>query len=362
VTTKLEKEYSKLLNYRGIDDLEIPQNLFDIGNILYSENIISNWYSFFFDTEEEHKLSNLFLNSLIDLINEKSKSEREIEMDGCSVIREFSTGKGFIDLVVYDGEEEDLNSAIIIENKINASLNNDLDDYFTSIKVKDKKVGIVLSINEMKIENDNFINITHYKFAKRVKENLPSHLLKAHDKHLLYLKDFLETIEYISKPLEMDENIKFYIKNIEKINKLIEIKDKAEQYIVDSISREVTKSDYLQWARKNKDSITLSVSSSNLRMYIFYTDIFEVGEFELSLWLNSKDDVLKFDKSLKRKIEDKFESTSFEWEKQGDTWLLISSQNYNDISEKDFAEIGKIILDKIESDFSELISFLKLEI
>ncbi len=358
MTTELEKEYSNLLNYRGINDVEIPQNLFDIGNILYSENIISNWYAFFFDTEEEHKLSTLFLNSIIEIISEES----EIEMDGCSVIREFSTGKGFIDLVIYDGEEEDLNSAIIIENKINASLNNDLDDYFSSVKVRDKKVGIVLSLNEIKVDNANFINITHYELAKKVKENLPHYLLKASDKHLLYLKDFLETIEYISKPLAMDEDIKFYIKNIEKINKLIEIKDKAEQFIVDSIGKELTKSEYLEWSRKNKDSITLTVTNSNLRVYIFYTEIFELGELELSLWLNSKDEVLKFNQSLKDEIESKFSDNNFEWEKQGDKWLFITAKNYNDVSDEDFPEIGRIILNKIEKDFSELISFLKLKI
>ena len=362
MTKELEKEYLKLLKYRGINDVEMPQNLFDIGSIIYSENIISNWYSFFFDTEEEHKLSNLFLNSLIELINENLRPEDEIEMDGCSVIREYSTGKGFIDLVIYDGDEEDFNSAIIIENKINASLNNDLNDYFTSIKVRDKKVGIVLSLNEIKVDDNNFQNITHYKLSKRVKENLSSFLLKASDKHLLYLKDFLETIEYISKPLEMDEDIKFYIKNIEKINKLIEIKDKAEQYIVDSISREITKSDYLQWSRKNKDSITLSVIDSNLRVYIFYTDIFEAGDFEISLWLNSKDDVLKFEKNFKKELEDNFKNISFEWEKQGDKWLFICSKNYSELSEKDFSKIGKIIANKIEQDFSKLISHLKSKI
>lgn len=357
MTKKLESEFSDILNYRGINKDVAPLNLFDIGDTLYSENVISNWYAFFFDSEEEHKLSTLFLYSLLELINKKSNLE--IEMDGCSVIREFGTGKGFIDLVLHDGDIQNINSAIIIENKVNASLNNDLNDYFSSIEVLDKKMGIVLSLNKVQYENDNFINITHYELTSVVKNNLAPYLIKASDKHLLYLKDFIETIELISKPLEMDEDIKFYIKNSKKINHLIELKNKTESFFTNSIKSEITKLENLEWFRKNKDSLTLTITNTNFRLYIYYFDLFETGEYRIEIWSSSKSDIEKFDSNLKNTIESNFQDLVIDWNKSGDRWLEIGYKEYEGIETKDFKNIGKLIFDQIEIDFSDLIEFLK---
>jgi len=82
--------------------------------------------------------------------------------------------------------------AIIIENKVNHKLSNDLIDYWDSVLQKNKQ-GIILSLKEISentINSPNFINITHLEFMQCVAKNLSSYFSNANDKYIIFLKDF----------------------------------------------------------------------------------------------------------------------------------------------------------------------------
>ena len=139
-----------------------PQDptVFDISEYRHYEEVISNWYAFFFNPSREHLLDDLFLNSLINIINDEHNSE--FFMEDCSVELEFSTNKGgSIDLVLYEQSEEDgkFESAIVVENKIRAPLNNDLNGLLGK---KDYEVVTIKEIEQFgetilkKLRNDWF--------------------------------------------------------------------------------------------------------------------------------------------------------------------------------------------------------------
>ena len=150
----------------------IRKNFIAIAGYPKWENVNSNLLAFYLDEKEEHMIGRLFFDSLIDIYFEKINSEnseieekflvnREILDSEFQVEREVYTPKGNrVDLIlkeVYDFNKVDskeenrvevgkFNWAIIIENKIDASIeDNDLIDYWNTIN-SENKIGIVLSI------------------------------------------------------------------------------------------------------------------------------------------------------------------------------------------------------------------------
>lgn len=129
----------------------------DIVGINHRENSWSDIYAYFFNPKEKHKLGRLFIDTLNNLISDT------LELKDFTVIREkVIDDKKRIDLLIKNEDE-----ALIIENKVYASLYNDLSIYWENVKATYKK-GIVLSLYKIRIpeENaDNFVNITHKEFA-----------------------------------------------------------------------------------------------------------------------------------------------------------------------------------------------------
>lgn len=365
---QLEKEYADILSYKAPKKVELRQNLFDISDTLYKENINSNWYAFFFDTSEAHKLHDLFLSSLCELIYKKSG--KSFEMTKCSVYTEFPTGKGRIDLVIYSGEqeledekEECYEKAIIIENKINASLNNDLQDYFDAVNTREDKVGVLLTLESINLDNPKYLNITHIELASKVKDNLGNYILNGDDKYLLYLKDFLETIEYITKTIDMTENIRYFIKHSKKIENLLAIRDEAYDHTIDLLKREVQESEVFKYKKKNKTNIVLSVEETNLLFYIYHSELYNSDKYSIELWVNNESDVAHFDETKKREFTSVLKGFQFDWTLQGKKWLCISDKNDFKSPEKgEFEDIGKFLIEAINEEYAEFIKFYKSEI
>ena len=133
---------------------------------------------------------NHFFTSLLDLIEVKQPGfDRKCIETEFSVEREVSTKNGlFIDLLlssIIENEEDDskINEedpdswSIIIENKIDASLYNDLNEYYESTNGKNK-IGVVLSLRDESTTisaktQEPFVSITHKELIERVKLNLP---------------------------------------------------------------------------------------------------------------------------------------------------------------------------------------------
>ena len=93
-------------------------------------------------------------------------------------------------MVIYDDT-----NAIIIENKVNHTLDNDLQDYWVSVNGKSpdvNKIGVLLSIKKysnIEIGHEQYVNITHAEFLQAVMKNSGNYLAQAKDKYIVFLKD-----------------------------------------------------------------------------------------------------------------------------------------------------------------------------
>lgn len=352
----LEESYKDILNFK-IEARKINSTFFDISQFAHFENTITNWYSFFFNDNAEHSLKTLFLDSLIQLINEKDNTS-EFFMDSCQTIREYYTGNGSIDLILFDGDENKMNNAIIIENKVKAGLANDLDDYFSSIKCQKSKIGVLLSLKKMDPQNENFINITHQELLKTVEDNIGNYWKDANDKYVLYLKDFVNNIYGLTAKLKMTDNIKFYMKHVDQVDQLIEIRKEAFDYLYQTLAQKCKKSQYFNIETRNNSSIVLTEIDSGLRIYLFNTEIYKQQLVDIELWAKGK--ILdKFSSSVKQKIEELNESIEINFYYQGKTWLHIGSKKYENLNNIEIENFGSYFMEKLENEWLELINHVK---
>ena len=106
------------------------RSLMDITGVTHHENMWSDIYKFFFLENEQHQMGDLFIRSLEELIGLNHF------LSDFTVKREFVVDDdNRIDLLLY---KKASHRAIIIENKVNHSLNNDLNLYQRSVM---KKLG-----------------------------------------------------------------------------------------------------------------------------------------------------------------------------------------------------------------------------
>jgi hypothetical protein len=224
-------------NYQWLEKLinsmpELPKerkNFFDISGFPNWENVNSNFLAFYLQENEQHNFKSLFYNSLLECIQNKTCSSTDKNKEGkiifdrekyegsFKVYREYTTQKGGrIDLLLEsegnDSEvaaaEEELEVkedwAIIIENKIDHELENDLNDYWKTVKAKNK-IGIVLSklktnLKPYKLNNGvEYISITHKELVSEIEKNLSEFFLEGDDRHLMFLKEYFLNIKNLYK-------------------------------------------------------------------------------------------------------------------------------------------------------------------
>lgn len=143
---------------------KIPRKVKTYMDILcypHYENVCSNILAFYFNPSEEHNLNNLVINSFIKILISKNYDIEEInEDDKLKVEREYTTIKGNrIDIVIQNND-----FVIGIENKIDASVYNDLEDYSETLnKLNRNSIKVLLSLydNSSKVDKSEFINITY---------------------------------------------------------------------------------------------------------------------------------------------------------------------------------------------------------
>lgn len=162
-----------------------PKTFLGIAKQPHYENVLSNIYAFYFDTNEVHKLKDLFIKSLLELINATALAKEGVVFESFlnfEIITEYGTkNQKRIDVLLQNNEQ-----AIIIENKVYHELNNDLEEYYNEIKVTDK-IGIVLSLQPISdIKHKYFINITHTQLVNKVLQNLGNYMLHANDKYIVF--------------------------------------------------------------------------------------------------------------------------------------------------------------------------------
>lgn len=133
MNTEIEKLKEWLVKHKS----EIPlkqdsgKTLMDYIGCRTLENPWSDLYSFFLDNRGEHKLGNLFIDSLGELLNYPANWLKDYE-----IYREYPVEGDKrnnikrIDILLTDSQQK---HAIIIENKVHHSLENRLDLYTNAI-------------------------------------------------------------------------------------------------------------------------------------------------------------------------------------------------------------------------------------
>ncbi|MEG9430393.1 MAG: PD-(D/E)XK nuclease family protein [Christensenellaceae bacterium] len=210
-------------------DIEIKSRVktfFDVSGFPHYENVISNILAFFFDTNEEHGLKELWLKSLLDCYNERagtSFQSGEVE----EIEREHSTDeRKRLDIII---SMED--TVIAIENKIYATPYNPFNMYHEEIlnycNGGKQIVEILLSLNKEENQqtkyNTTFYNITYKNLIGKVKQNLGNYIVDANEKWLIFMKDVLNNIENLGARDSMNgEWQKFLKDNGEYISKFFD--------------------------------------------------------------------------------------------------------------------------------------------
>ncbi|HBG70487.1 MAG: hypothetical protein A2W93_09530 [Bacteroidetes bacterium GWF2_43_63] len=221
---ELENHYEEFLQA----DLKVlPEKattLFDIAGFPHYETVLSNFYSFYLNPSGQHGLGDLFISALSDIIERKAKGLSVIENSKiCYTEREVRTSNGkYIDIVINEPSEisNEVENAIIIENKVNAAVYNDLIEYYDSIKVNKNKVGVVLSLRPEKNLPKQFISITHDEFTNQIEQSSGSYFLNADLKQTVILKDFIQNIKAMSQTIDLKEQYEFFLKHHDKIKEI----------------------------------------------------------------------------------------------------------------------------------------------
>ena len=153
---------------------------FAISGYPHYENVLSNWFAFFLTTGNEHGFANLFAEALKNAIIKKYHLENLDWLDkDLTAIREVITNKGnFIDIILFDEGEPDLrtfSNCVIIEHKINASVYNDLNDYYSSVETSGdpgSKTALILSARNRNDNDSNFLNLCYSEWLAEIRQLL----------------------------------------------------------------------------------------------------------------------------------------------------------------------------------------------
>lgn len=285
---ELKNRYGKLLSTKLKVTPEPPPSILDISGLPHSEEVISNWYAFFFNSSAAHGFQTLFSDTLIELIT--AAGQQPVKLDKCSVIRERSATSKRIDLLLYDEAfsedgEECYRNAIIIENKINADLYNNLKIYYDCIKAEECKSAIVLSIVPVTLTHSSYINITHKQFLDKVFMNLGKYITSSNDKYLLLLKDLYQQISSLSKIDDMKEYVGFYFDHAEKIDELTTIRSKAIDAFLSDLNTALAGTEF-KWGRQYPASLNIRCNLHPNILLILHTDrIFNQASYSIELWI-----------------------------------------------------------------------------
>lgn len=328
-----------------------PKTFLGIAKQPHYENVMSNIYAFFFTTNEIHKMNDLFISSLLQIIQYKKNKTSTLYLNDFDVATEASTKKGGrIDLLLFNA-----NQAIIIENKVYHKLNNDLNDYWDSID-QEQKIGIVLSLNPISVPNQNFINITHLELIKKVIENSGQYLIEARDKYVIFLKDFYQNIINLSK-MEMNEKeLNFYYNNQERImevrNFLVAVNkhisnqvEIACEILGEPLKLQIPKSD-----NKARLRYYLSPNNSNLMFTIVYDGLWK-REKQIVLIVELANNLLNNRnryKSISFNEEEKDLLCNDFYDKKG-SWAHFALKTYT-LANDEVQNLSTFIAKKLEDD------------
>lgn len=336
-----------------------PKTFLGIAKQPHYENVMSNIYAFYFNVDEVHGMEDLFINSLLEIVKESKLGtlKKVAEITDFEVVTEVYTKKnGRIDILLSSDDH-----AIIIENKVYHTLNNNLEDYWNSTKVTDNKeenkIGIVLSLNKLNVTHGHFINITHVELLKRVIQNMGNYLMAAKDKYVVFLKDFYHNTLNMSKS-EMDsKELKFYFDNQTKI---LEVKDfyfAVRNHIYNQVEAIVNLIDEDLILVKSKGESNkrlrffLSPRNKNLMFTVFFEKLL-TAERGLVLIVELKNELLRNKEQYKTIAFTAEEESTIKpvfFTDKNPNWCHFAVVRYQ-LNENEVSNLSQFIVEKLEKD------------
>ena len=203
----------ELLNIKVPEGVPKKTGFFEISGTEVRESVNSRVYAWFLNREQNPVLAPLFCDALLHVAREKlgdtSVAERLL-LGKYKCQLEVTTSSGNrIDILLRDTQAQ---LAIIIENKINADLSNDLRDYWDHVSYPEtQKLGILLTLFPTEVPEDFksiFINVTHLEWVKVIESvGVPSGIP-------LYtygmMTDFFNNIRNQSRDARMSDQARFF--------------------------------------------------------------------------------------------------------------------------------------------------------
>ncbi len=189
---------------------------------------------FFLTPNACHGLRGLFLSSLLEVVG---KEDLSFSLNDTKVITEEATeDRKFIDITVVADD-----FVIAIENKIGASLYNPLKSYVGHIKktysTRSNHIFVLLSARPItdsaeigKIKRYDYYYVNYRTLFDTIKKNLGTYALNADQSYLVFLFDFIRTIEnrYSTNNMELK---RFFYQNRHPLNCLKAEYQKIENQI-----------------------------------------------------------------------------------------------------------------------------------
>lgn len=223
-----------LLKVKVPEGVPTETGFFEISGTASSEAVNSRVYRWFLDREVNPQLAPLFRKALQRLALEKlgrDAGTKLLALQEYECLLEVTTSSGNrIDILL---DDPDAQSAIIIENKLHHSLQNDLLDYWNHISYpEDHKLGVLLTLYPTEVPESvtsRFVNLTHLDWIEAVEsEGIPIGL-PLHTYGMM--TDFFNAIRTQSKNEDMNEQAQFYFDNPAQVWRAKECWNEALTYV-----------------------------------------------------------------------------------------------------------------------------------
>lgn len=199
------------------------------------EEICSRILCFYFDPTNEHGFSDLFLESLLEIIAPQNNIQYRV--NEIEVINELNSERKRLDILI-----KSPNMVIGIENKIYASVYNPLEIYSRQIDIycKENKFKVILSVRDIinkeekkHIQKNQFVIVSYSSLFFRIKQNVGRYITQANQKYLTFMYDFIQTIENMTgDTFDNNKLSNFFATNSEKIDELINLYNKYKQRVL----------------------------------------------------------------------------------------------------------------------------------
>ncbi|WP_304234830.1 PD-(D/E)XK nuclease family protein [Jiulongibacter sediminis] len=322
---------------------------FAISGYPHYENVLSNWFAFFLTTRNEHGFASLFGEALKNAIARKFNIENLDWLDkDLTAVREVITNKGnFIDIILFDEGEPDhksFSNCLIIEHKINASVYNDLDDYYSSVETSGEsgsKTALILSARNRSDNDANFLNICYGEWLAEIRLLLGKYQPYANYKFILYLTDLLINMDKLSDTMDSSNSLNFCFEYGEQIMQLTKVKEQADAQLASQL-RTALESTGFEFYKNNPAGFSIRDKDDRILVYTKTEELFSHHKCTYQLWLKGNYAKKWIPVSDITAIKEFAKSKGLEArpKKENENWaeIIRGSFIYDSKSSKDFGE------------------------